>query len=512
MGVVWQADDERLRRAVAVKQLLPQPGEDPARAEEARHRAMREGRIAARLQHPNAIAVHDVVEDHGLPVLVMEYLPSRSLADLLTERGALDPAVVADIGTQVASALAAAHAAGIVHRDIKPGNVLIDDDGVAKIADFGISHATDDVSVTRSGLVAGTPAYLAPETARGSPPTPASDVFSLGATLYAAVEGVPPFGVEDENSLALLHRVAEGTVPPPRRAGPLEPVLLGMLRPDPAERLGAAQVRDAARAVAAGRPVPDALARAAGDWHTQPLAAVPAAGPAGTRLDAVPARAARPRRGRLFAVVGGVLVALLAGVLLLTQLNSGEQSAARQPQASGTRPVAAAELERAVAEYYALLPDRPGAAWARLGPGLRAEGRQEYESRWAKVSELDVVSQPRETGERTVHVGTELVLDDGAMVTEFHQLGLITDGDALLIDSDTLLHSESTAPPPPEDKDDSNDSSDKNDSNDKNNKNNKNNKEDKGKEDEKGEKGEKGEDRKGEADEKGERDKKGERN
>src|SRR5919198_210300 len=177
---------------------------------------MREGRIAARLQHQHAISVYDVAEDEGQPVLVMEYLPSTSLAAMMSEHGPLPPREVARVGAQVASALGAAHAAGVVHRDIKPGNILLGDDGTVKITDFGISRATDDVTVTKTGLIAGTPAYLAPEVAVGRDPAPPSDVFSLGSTLYAAVEGEPPFGLS-ENTLGLLHRVAAGRIVPPQQ-------------------------------------------------------------------------------------------------------------------------------------------------------------------------------------------------------------------------------------------------------------------------------------------------------
>jgi hypothetical protein len=252
MGVVWRAQDERLGRIVAVKQLLLQAGMDTREHDEAIQRAMREGRIAAKLHHPNAIAVYDVVEENGAPCLVMEYLPSYSLADTLSEYGALDPLQVARIGSQAASALAAAHAAGIVHRDVKPGNVLIADSGLVKITDFGISRATDDITVTKTGLIAGTPAYLAPEIARGSDPTPASDVFSLGSTLYAAAEGEPPFGLS-ENTLGVLHAVAAGRINPPAHDGPLTDVLLRLLNVDPAERPTMGQARELLAAVASGR-------------------------------------------------------------------------------------------------------------------------------------------------------------------------------------------------------------------------------------------------------------------
>ncbi|MGW1676918.1 serine/threonine-protein kinase [Saccharopolyspora sp. NPDC002376] len=269
MGVVWECVDERLHRTVAVKQLLLQPGLDPGEAEEARQRAMREGRIAARLQHPNAISVYDVAEDEGQPVLVMEYLPSTSLAAMMSDHGPLPPREVARIGTQIASALGAAHAAGVVHRDIKPGNILLGDNGDVKITDFGISRAQGDVQVTKTGMLAGTPAYLSPDVAMGQEPTSASDVFSLGATLYAAIEGHPPFGL-NENTLALLHAVAAGRVEPPQQAGPMTHPLLAMMANRVEDRPDMAQIREMLQAVADGgsassiptmaAPIPPALA------------------------------------------------------------------------------------------------------------------------------------------------------------------------------------------------------------------------------------------------------------
>ncbi|MDX8054305.1 protein kinase [Lentzea sp. BCCO 10_0798] len=235
MGVVWQAYDEQLHRVVAAKELLALDGLDDARVERAKVRAMREARLAARLEHPNAIRVYDVVEEDGRPWLIMEYLPSRSLAAVIAEQGTLPPREVARIGCYTAAALAAAHRHGIQHRDVKPGNVLIGDQEV-KITDFGISRATgEDATATATGTV-GTPAFFSPEVARGEDAGLPSDVFSLGATLYNAVEGGPPFGTAD-NNLVMLHRVASGSIMPPANAGPLlSPVLFRLLATDPARR------------------------------------------------------------------------------------------------------------------------------------------------------------------------------------------------------------------------------------------------------------------------------------
>ncbi|MGW4208997.1 serine/threonine-protein kinase [Lentzea sp. NPDC004789] len=235
MGVVWQAYDEQLHRVVAAKELLALDGLDDAKIARAKARAMREARLAARLEHPNAIRVYDVVEEDGQPWLIMEYLPSRSLAAVITEQGTLPPREVARIGCYTAAALAAAHRHGIQHRDVKPGNVLIGDQEV-KITDFGISRATgDDGTATATGTV-GTPAFFSPEVARGEDAGFASDVFSLGATLYNAVEGGPPFGTAD-NHIAMLHRVASGSIMPPANAGPLlAPVLFRLLANEPERR------------------------------------------------------------------------------------------------------------------------------------------------------------------------------------------------------------------------------------------------------------------------------------
>ena len=252
MGAVWQAHDEILGRTVAIKQLLLQPGLGEHDAEDARQRVMREGRIAARLHHPNAITVFDVVTDeNGQPCLIMEYLNSTSLATVLQEQRTLPPVEVARIGAQVAAALREAHANGIVHRDIKPGNILLGGNGTVKITDFGISRAKDDVTVTKTGMIAGTPAYLAPEVAIGGDPGPESDVFSLGSTLYAACEGQPPFGLS-ENTLSLLHAVAAGQINPPRQSGPLASVLAVLLHPDVQHRPTAEECEELLSAVARG--------------------------------------------------------------------------------------------------------------------------------------------------------------------------------------------------------------------------------------------------------------------
>ena len=231
MGTVWLCRDETLQRDVAVKQVGLLPGQSVTDSA----RALREARSSAALSHRNVVTVFDVVEEHDAIWLVMEHVPSRSLSDIIKQDGPLDPAEVADIGAQVADGLAAAHAAGTMHRDVKPGNVLIREDGVAKISDFGIARNTGDPALTQSGFLTGTPSYFSPELARGAAPSPASDVWALGATLYAAVEGRSPYKAQT-NPVAVLHEIASQQPSAPRRADFLEPVLLRMMDRDPGSR------------------------------------------------------------------------------------------------------------------------------------------------------------------------------------------------------------------------------------------------------------------------------------
>ncbi len=201
---------------------------------------MREARLTAALNHTNAVSLYDVVEHAGTTWLVMEYMASRTLSQLIASEGSLPPDRVASIGAQIAAALNSAHSLGIIHRDIKPGNILVGDDNEAKISDFGIARGHADLRLTQTGMVTGTPTFFAPELARGKEASFASDVWALGITLYTATEGAPPYPPHT-NPLAMLSTIANEPVPHPQHAGPLTAVLTRMLDPDHSRRLTMAE-------------------------------------------------------------------------------------------------------------------------------------------------------------------------------------------------------------------------------------------------------------------------------
>jgi eukaryotic-like serine/threonine-protein kinase len=238
MGVVWLASDELLHRDVAVKEILWPPQLDVAEQQLLRQRALREARTAARLNHPNLAGVYDVVEVDGRPWIVMQLVPYRSLSEVVRENGPLPPRRAAQVGLRVLEAIEAAHAVGVLHRDVKPGNVLLGPGDRVVLTDFGMAIADASPTLTTSGVLIGSPSYMAPERARGERATPATDLWSLGATLYAAVEGRPPFG--RDGAMAVLTAIVTDDPDAPSRAGSLWPVISGLLRKNPDERLDAA--------------------------------------------------------------------------------------------------------------------------------------------------------------------------------------------------------------------------------------------------------------------------------
>lgn len=250
MGTVWRAADTLLRRDVAVKEVLLPPGIAAGDREQMYQRTLREARAAAALSHPSVVQVYDVVTEAGRPWIVMELLQSRSLAEMIIEDGPLAARAVAKIGIALLGALEVAHAAGVLHRDVKPANVLICSDGRCVLTDFGVARMPTDAQLTTPGMVLGSPHFISPERAIGAKFGPPSDLFSLGVTLYTAAEGHPPFDKRDP--FETMRAIVEEAPAPPARAGSLTGVLYGLLEKDPERRWNVPSTRRVLRELLAG--------------------------------------------------------------------------------------------------------------------------------------------------------------------------------------------------------------------------------------------------------------------
>jgi serine/threonine protein kinase len=346
MGTVWRARDEVLQREVAVKEVRAPAGLPSSEVERMYARLEREAWAAARISNRNVVTVYDVAMQDGRPWIVMELVRGIALSDLLDAEGPLAPERAAHIGAEVLAALRAAHEAGVLHRDVKPGNVLMANDGRVVLTDFGIATVEGSSALTMTGEVIGSPEFLAPERALGRTPGPESDLWSLGVLLYAAVEGNSPF--RQNTPLSTLRAIVDEPLPVPRRAGPLAPVIEGLLAKDPAERTSADSAEHQLRVVAAGGTAP-----------TRPMGAAPAASDAptiaafnqpspssptpprgfGPPPATVPAAtsAPEPDRGRRAAVAliaGLVALALALGGLTYALLNHDNGNAANSGQGS----------------------------------------------------------------------------------------------------------------------------------------------------------------------------------
>ncbi|SIM80076.1 Serine/threonine protein kinase [Micromonospora cremea] len=321
MGRVWKARDRMLQRDVAIKEIVPPPGLTDEARQELRIRSLREARAIARLDHPHAVRVFDVLlGSDGDPQIVMEYVPSRSLHEIIATDGPVPPVRAAEIGLAVLGALRAAHRAGIMHRDVKPANILVGTDGRVVLTDFGLATAVEDVNLTLSGVVLGSPAYVSPERAMSGTVGPQGDFWSLGATLFAAVEGQSPYA----RPSSLMSLAALVTEPPPaaRHAGPLAPVLTGLLRKDPTERMDADTAERLLRAVLAGAPQRTAVATPSHS-ESAPTLAHPTDAHAVPRIPAQPApdadgpvSSARAGRGRPTLLLGGLAALLALGLVI----------------------------------------------------------------------------------------------------------------------------------------------------------------------------------------------------
>jgi serine/threonine protein kinase len=284
MGTVWRATDTLLRRDVAVKEVLLPPTMPQSEKDALCERTLREARAAAALSHPSVVQVYDVVTDANRPWIVMELLEARSLADMVIDDGPLAPRSVAKIGIAMLGALEVAHAAGVLHRDVKPANVLICTDGRCVLTDFGVARLPTESNLTTPGMVLGSPHFISPERAVGGAFGPPSDLFSLGVTLYTAVEGGPPFDRGDP--FETMRAVVEEAPRPARLAGPLKPVLWGLLEKEPSRRWNVEQARTVLRelltgTLGPGRSKPHAdSGREADPTDTDPVAVIrPPVGP-----------------------------------------------------------------------------------------------------------------------------------------------------------------------------------------------------------------------------------------
>ncbi|WP_427166322.1 serine/threonine-protein kinase [Streptomyces sp. C1-1] len=351
MGRVWRAHDEVLHRAVAIKELTAALYVSESDRERLLARTRAEARAAARINHSAVVTVHDVLEHDGRPWIVMELVEGYSLADAVKEQGRVEPAEAARIGLWVLRALRAAHSAGVLHRDVKPGNVLIGHDGRVLLTDFGIAQIEGDTTITRTGEVVGSVDYLAPERVRGHDPGPASDLWALGATLYTAVEGRSPF--RRTSPLSTMQAVVEEDAAEPKFAGPLGPVMAALLAKDPAQRPGAAEAEQMLAEAAEGRRADAAQAyvptqHVGGRYETRtgtgtgpyntgtgpqtgsatpypPLTGPTTVGPTG--IGPVPAAPPKRRRLRTFVLALALAVIVAGGTAVaLQKWNHGAQS------------------------------------------------------------------------------------------------------------------------------------------------------------------------------------------
>jgi serine/threonine protein kinase len=455
MGEVWLADDLVLGRRVAIKRLHLDPASGVV--QEAIDRMTREARTAARLHHANIVMVYDLIQDEGAPHVIMEYVEGQTLADVLKTSTAMDVATAMRIAVQIAAALAAAHRSGIVHRDVKPANILLTPEGSAKLVDFGIARAAGDPSLTQTGLMVGTPSYLAPEVARGGRASPASDVWSLAATMFSAVEGRPPFGAPGDNPLAVLSQVVSDPVPTPQRAGPMTAALMAGLQRDPHRRPSAQQfasmIQDDAEPTRVRLPAPPApVTRRV--YHE----------PQTSRIE----RPRLRRRGRPLAalavaagllIIGGAIAAIVASrshsagtpaaVSTSSAGRSGAASSTSQSTApsSGTQtrasgPMTAANMRNAVTSYYALIPADLHSAWSRLGPALQAQGYRSYSDWWTQFDAVHVRVISTDPAHHTATIALSARrASDGRVVGDSEQLDLITapNGRGLLINRSRVV-------------------------------------------------------------------------
>ena len=427
MGAVWLATDAVLGRQVAIKKVGVVPGGATPDLE----RAEREARLAARVNHPHVVAVYDLVTEGDSQWLVMEYVEGVTLAGLVQRDGPLLPDQVSPLAAQAADALAAAHAAGIVHRDVKPSNILVAADGQVKLSDFGIARAEADASLTQTGLVTGSPAYLSPEVASGQSATDASDVWSLGATIFHALSGRPPYEVGD-NLMGALYRIVHEEPPRLVNAGWLGPLLEATMTREPRDRWSMAEVRDflaAGPQGAAPRPVPVAVPEQHPTHETQALQPV-----LPLTADEQPARRRRSALAPLV-VLAAVLAVLLAVVVAVTIGNddpqagppgngaTSESDPTDEPPAGPT----AADMRAFITDYLATAPSSPETTYEMLTPAFQEESGflEGYAGFWGTIETAEPVEVNADPQAMTVAYTVDYVAENGEETSDDVVLRLV---------------------------------------------------------------------------------------
>jgi serine/threonine protein kinase len=449
MGAVWLGRDTVLGREVALKRIGLVPGTESPDL----RRAEREARLAARLNHPHVVAIFDLVEEETETWLVMEYVEGVTLSALIKRDGALSPDEAAPLIRQAADALAAAHAAGIVHRDVKPSNMMVTPDGSVKLTDFGIARAEADASLTQTGLVTGSPAYLAPEVASGATATEASDVWSLGATLFHALAGRTPYDVS-ENLMGALYKIVHEEPPRPDEAGWLAPALEHTMTREPADRWSMAQVRDF---LDQGHdvtihPAPFGAVDEDGTRVLQPTPSEPMAVPpvvVDPHLVAPAPSPARRRRRSPWPWVGAAAVLVAVAVIVVAALtgrgdngttaHSGPPSTKSSSSSSSPATDPAATRARAMTQflgtYLSTVTSDRKAAWAMLtGPYQDASGGfGSYNGFWSTIRSATPSNVTADPSAMTVTYDVAYVKTNGQQVSEHHTLQLVRNGSSYLI-------------------------------------------------------------------------------
>jgi len=449
-GTVHLAHDEVLGRTVAIKRIGVMPGADAADLQ----RAEREGRLAASLNHPHVVAVFDLVEEDDCHWLVMEYVEGQTLSQLMRTEGPLETTAAAALLAQTADALTDAHAGGIVHRDVKPSNILVSG-GVAKLSDFGIARSANDASLTQTGLVTGSPAYLAPEVASGSSATPASDVWSLGATLFHAVSGRPPYDVND-NLIGALYKIVHEEPPSLPDGHPMAGLLSVMLVRDPQARWPMRRVRDELQRLARGQ-------QSQAQTQTRTVPARGGQDPTGV-LPAVrttpvvpspPAAERHHRRWGLIALAAVLAVAAVASAYFLAgrgtpeaatgtpgttaSAEPSERSETSEPATSEPATVTPEEtkeqMDAFVTTYLSTVTTDPRAAFRMLTPEFQeaSGGYPGYIGFWGKVRSASPATIESNPSDRTVGYTVNYVMETGRQITQNVRLQLQQQDDRFLI-------------------------------------------------------------------------------